>query len=450
MAELVRLRGLARAGAADRDLADGFHLEDASGRRMRIEVAAGTEFLPGDAELNDGDFVAVEAVPIEHAFDETQAGPRAAPERRLAVAQAVFVGIGTNGDALIDAAHEARTAKKAKKDAGTATDGALPPRPLTSTYVLALAAIASAVGASAVRLGPLTIDLACASLLAAGTAAFRAWSARACWFVTSASEIEKHRGAVVGMGTMVAVMGATLGGIVLCLDAIAWPERNASALFVGTVVCVNGFIAVFVVALASQKHASRLRSLLRAPPFARGELKGEWGGVEGVVRDPTPVTIDGRVHALALVTNVYERPGSDPPTVDEKQRSNATFFVDVKGRSFEIDPRAVCWASTVRFATKRSEDHVLAIPVGANALVAGHASRKNGAVRGFLTQRRDAPVLVFATPAGTSARSAVRRLLLERTTAIAVLIACAVAAGALAYALEPRLPPSNIPLGDAD
>ncbi len=198
-----------------------------------------------------------------------------------------------------------------------------------------------------------------------------------------------------------------------------------------------------------------LERLLNAPPLPLASLeKVRWGSVEGVVRDPSPVTAEGEAVALAHVLNETIQGGSDPSIFTEKILSVGTFFVDVpslahpeRRREIEIEvhPKGALWTSVVRLRTPVADSkriHAQVIPIGGSVLIAGHALHddRKKKKRAHMRSTGDESLILFASDRGTSARAEALSLLTIRRMALVIIAGCAMSMVALLAYTEPQLP----------
>jgi hypothetical protein len=98
--------------------------------------------------------------------------------------------------------------------------------------------------------------------------------------------------------------------------------------------------------------------------------------VEGIVRDPTPVTVGSTEAALGRQEFWDARSGSDPDVLVRGSFENkGTYLVDAAVGVVEIDPAETLWASTVTKTEPRvnyQHYHVIElIPIGGKIVAAG-------------------------------------------------------------------------------
>ncbi|MFT3694723.1 MAG: hypothetical protein QM831_16360 [Kofleriaceae bacterium] len=180
-----------------------------------------------------------------------------------------------------------------------------------------------------------------------------------------------------------------------------------------------GYTALRIAALAVATMSTSLMiyRLIRLAPLMRLARNPT---VVGIVRDPTPAQLDGKMVAVGREEN-YQEKFDTTKHVDEltsKQFvSKGTFFVG----DHEIDPDEMIWASTVReshegFYTTYKET----IPIGGKVAAFGWIAPDSKPPK--LVARGTHPVVVVATSQNGEPLALVRRLLIDRYIDLAVLV----------------------------
>lgn len=473
-----------RIGRVDRIVAFDVEREDAPGERVRVEPTAKVRLEPmtevrgrwEDFEddpylaplranapgphvkvavervvIREGDRVVIAGEPVEHAFDDATAGPRAAPVRRLTRVQASVIATGKDADGLVERAlRDGKREKKARAERGWRL------RRPSARVTLVTAGLFVAAAALAVPRSPLEADLVAwsAGLLAAGVALATARLMPR--FVHAGKPVsiahESHDKRVVlfsGIGLSLAIF-PTFDDAVSFGDLHRSPPINASYVTVGGVALAMALVLV-ATARATSRGAALLRTLLRSPAWGPRDLDAAWGSTEGTVRDPTPVKVEGGEHAIANVIEREVRSGSDPDIVVEKVLNRGTFFVESSDGSFELDPTRATWASAVRIVEpkekrKRADTSKVTdvVPIGGTVLVAGRATRTWKGRPAKLAEGGVESLVFFATAAGTSPRGRARRVLALRLLGLFVLAGLLVGLLVTATSLEAQLPAFHI------
>lgn len=416
--------------------------------------------------ITAGDRVALEGEEEEFAFeDESNTTLRTAPAKKLSAVTADVLATGDDPERVL--AHvvdgraeepKKRAKRKTKKEPERAQRKLV--SYVTVPRVLSFLGMLILLGASTMRTSPGFVDAVTLAIVLYGIALTVASTRSLPRFVRGKLSVEElPRGAFAS-----GVLGGLVFASLLCLALLsdmrwAWSlppagyrETNASWLVGPGAILFLAFLAgSFVV--STRKRASLLQALLGAPPFTAKPDETKWGSVEGVVRDPTPISVGGAPRALANVIEREVRAGSDPDIVTEEVLNQGTFFVDGDAGSFEIDPRAATWASAVRVVTTDTEKrHVFAdvVAIGGRALVAGRAvTPAKGEPARFVAGRAESLVF-YATGRDDNARSKVRILLLRRQLAIVALVALiGIVVGMLVH-YEPQLPGLHVEGGGGD
>lgn len=256
----------------------------------------------------------------------------------------------------------------------------------------------------------------------------------------------------------VAIMGFIMGIMGDAVFAQDDPTKQVNASLLtglsGLVLGV-GLLALLLFRQDLTRDVRLLERLLGAPPLPLAHLeKVRWGSVEGIVRDPSPVTAEGEAVALAHVINEEIQSGSNPSIFTEKILSVGTFFVDVpslahpeRRREIEIEvhPKDALWTSVVRLRTPVADSkriHAQVIPIGGSVLIAGHALHddQKKKKRAHMRSTGDESLILFASDRGTSARAEARSLLTIRRMALVIIAGCTLSMVALLAYTEPQLP----------
>lgn len=401
---------LPAAAAYERDVASPFTEVEL----VWIEVAAGDDVVVGGSVS-------------EEAF-AADGGPRAAPTTRPSAMIARVVAVGEDDSARAVAElereraavkREAPPRKKAPTDAGDPRT-----RPPLAAYVPAALVLVVAFGI-ALSLGWRRDHYAWTLLVLLGAMAFALRPARFVPdFHARTRSIE-----TVGYGTMM-VTRMVLGVIpvALVLQAIgtdlSLSERAASLL-------AASFLLAWAVTVGLvDLHPHRtLVGLLTAPRWSPGSGATAWAGIEGVVRDPTPIEIAGTRAAIGLVIRMSKGRGSNPD--EEEGRSllrQGTYVIDVGSAPIVVDPEETIWASTAR---RHPEDSASRydieewIPVGGRVLACGRIEEENGELH--LRAEGTRPAAVFATSAAGDPAAFARAVRRHRLTTIAALVGAAAA-----------------------
>jgi hypothetical protein len=191
----------------------------------------------------------------------------------------------------------------------------------------------------------------------------------------------------------------------------SWEDAsdNMSMIGIGAAACFIDVVLVEVGRRQLREEHRLLLMLIDAPELPdTGGLRETWGSIEGVARDPTPVTAEGEASAVVHVVDETATLGdSDPAKVVQRVLSAGTFFVDTSsGAKYEVDP-------AVRFKK---------------------------ATTGKLASTGPESLLFFAAEPGDSARRASRFLVRARSMSLAVILLCAAGVVALGAFAERRLP----------
>jgi hypothetical protein len=475
---VIRLGGIARrivvAGAGDETPPAPFALELDDGTVVRVELAPDLLLVDGDdSRLEAGMHVELLADDdAEYAFEEA-IGHREAPAKRLVRVTARALARGEDAGEAIERARET-LASRARGDTTPTTTptptrrgrGAGQRRPelrAIPAYALALVAAGLLVTAGWLRFSPLTVDVASVGIACLAGAGSVWTHARRPRFVRGQQTLTppKKRGE---LGYPIFIASCLLGGWMYFffadLDGQGHRIRpNLAA--VNTSITALGTVAVLLVVLfvelqraALREEQRLLRTLLDASPLAaNGQLRATWGSVEGVVRDPTPVTVEGEAAAMVHVTDQRTRSGdSYPAIVVERMLTHGTFFIDTETRTdFEVHTKAAVWTSTVerRMTTTDADDRQTStvmqlIPVGGSILVAARALRSKKARTGKLAPTGEESRVLLATDAGRSARGVANERLAARSIGVGIVLLCAGALIALGALAEPRLPPFHL------
>lgn len=457
---MIRLGGVARLISSGRfEQPAPFELELEDGHRVRVEPTADVVVEP--VAFDEGARVELlVSDDVEYAFEEAS-GHREAPAKKLVRVTARAVASGEHASDVIErvardlaSGDAARPATRPKKD--KRRDASLFPQ---ATKLLAGTALTSIVIAVALGLSPLAVDLATFALSTLAAAAGLCAVANRPRFVHGQATVDAFNR--VNDGTNIEVAAWTL--------VFAWPFSfyedakgywhdarpgeaavNVSMLGIGAAAC---FIVVVLVELRRRQLREEhrlLRMLLDAPELPdTGGLRETWGSVEGVVRDPTPVTAEGEASAVVHVVDETAKLGdSDPAKVVQRVLSAGTFFVDtIPGAKYEVDPKDARWTSTVRrraLVSLESEKfharYHQVVPISGSILVAARAVRFKKATTGKLASTGPESLLFFATEPGDSARRAARFLVRARSMSLAVILLCAAGVVALGALAERRLP----------
>ena len=441
------------AFASLRAAAPGPHVE-VHVRRSRVEVGAHVEVLAQDDD-------------VEHVFG-VGGSHRDAPDRQVSTVTARVIASGPDAAAVIDRLLLPKEKRpKPAKEEPPERGPTLKPRGSRAPLVVVLVALPFFAAASAIEVTPLTVDLVM-------TGTILVVSALSSWALSRVPRF-------VSDGKVLGPLGDTSPGrlvlflmiVPLCFmfmgffadHAGPWQAPNtppdlvynASWVSVVSLACWSLGVA-FIALTRGQSEARLFRVLLGAPPLpAEGPLSRTWGSFEGVVRDPTPVTAEGEAVAIVHVISEEVVSGSDPNIFTERVLSKGTFFVDApdeSGRSIEIHPDGAVWTSSVALSIrkdrKRDKDiieHIRAVPLRGNVLVAGRVDREPNSKVGRVASGGHESLLFVAVREGESPRNECRAMLVLRRIALLVALGGLAVAITTAVLVEPQLPSFNIPGG---
>jgi hypothetical protein len=152
--------------------------------------------------------------------------------------------------------------------------------------------------------------------------------------------------------------------------------------------------------------------------------------VEGIVRDPTPVTIGSTAAALGRAETWTARSGSDPDVLVVKSFDNkGTYLVDAAVGVVEIDPSETLWASTVNRSDPRVDDNnysvVELIPIGGKIVAAGRIVA--GSPPKLVASGTRAAIVLATSPHGEPLALA-RRMLMHHAVTIGLVAGLGVTA----------------------
>jgi hypothetical protein len=142
--------------------------------------------------------------------------------------------------------------------------------------------------------------------------------------------------------------------------------------------------------------------------------------------------------------------GSDPNIYTERVLSKGTFFVDgPNDQSLEIHPDGAVWTSSVALkVTKPGSDrvieHLRAVPLRGNVLVAGRVDRKAGSKVGKVASGGHESLLFAAVRQGESVRAECYAMLFLRRVALAVALGTLAISIGTMITIEPQLPKFNL------
>ena len=421
----------------------GWLVVDVEGRRVRIDAEgakavgdATTEASGAWRELRDrtklspeiappfkpaklvaiepavGDRVEIYGEVAERGFDDDGAY-RDAPSTSLKRVRASVVARGDKAaDTLTRALatlHPPKTRATKRRDPRRDDPGSPMNRPPAGEYVVSAGFAAAAVFTLAtwgVASEPVAIGFAACAVVTRPMRTERSFRARADKDPTTWSSLDTIF-AMLYAGTLLGLVGVVGFGplryVTLTFVAILWGLEVRAWHALGT-------------------H----RRLLAAKPWT-GRLGGTWL-VEGVVRDPTPVTVGDTERAAIGRTTEYDKGiGSNPDTIKwTRFHADGTFLVDAKAGVVEIDPDELVWASTVVEAPLKSYgDYQVSelIPVGGNVAAVGTivAGPDGGPPR--LVANGTTPAVLFATSSRGEPLGLAVAMLLHHQITVAVITA---------------------------
>lgn len=423
------------------------------GPHVRVHVAR--------ALLQDGMRVEIlaEDSDVEHVFS-ANASHRSAPDRKLVRVTARVVATGDDAAKVIDRMFEPpKPAPKPKEKKKKAPKSKLTPSTSILPYVIIGISVFFFVAASRIKLTPLTVDLCAIGITLVSSALVASALSRIPRFVSDGRVIGKL--ADVSPDRIVLftiVIPLSFMGIALMEDregpwqaANTSPESIYNASWTSLVILAGWSLAVAYIAFSRGKKEARLfRVLLGAPALpAEGELKRTWGSFEGVVRDPTPVTVEGEAVAIVHVISETVQGGSDPSIYTERILSKGTFLVDGDGQTLEIQPDGAVWTSSVAVKIRKPGnanriEHVRAVPLRGHILVAGRVDRKPRSRRGHVASGGHESLLFAAVREGENVRASLHAMLFLRRVALAVALTTAALSVSAMFVIEPQLPKFNL------
>jgi hypothetical protein len=381
---------------------------------------------------------------------------RDAPERKLAKVTARAIATGEHAADVLDGMLAPAPKPIAKRPKRRERQGASKLTATTSKTPFVLVGIAFLFfyAASSMKLSPLSVDLAAIGVTLV-SAALSSWAlSRVPRFVSD--------GRVIGRLSDVEPGRIVLFALVLPLTFMAFAafdDHDPDSLVYNASWSSLVFLAAWSLLIAyiaftrGSREARLFRVLLGAPKLPdEGELHRTWGAFEGVVRDPTPVTAEGEAVAIVHVISEEVQSGSDPNIYTERVLSKGTFFVDAPDeseRSIEIHPDGAVWTSSVALKVKkpgndRVIEHVRAVPLRGNVLVAGRVDRKAHSKVGRVASGGHESLLFVAVREGESPRAECYAMLFLRRVALAIALGTfAVAVGTM-IVIEPKLPSFNL------
>jgi hypothetical protein len=383
---------------------------------------------------------------------------RASPERKLVKVTARAIATGEHAADVLDGmlAPDPKPAPKRAKRRQREGRRSSKLTASTSKTPFVLVGIASLLlyAGFSLRLSPLSVDLGTIGITLV-SAALSSWAlSRVPRFVSD--------GRVIGRLSDVEPGRIVLFTLVFPLTFMAFAAFDDhdpgdlvyNASWASLVFLAGWSLFVAYIAFTRGRTEARLfRVLLGAPKLPEeGELRRTWGAFEGVVRDPTPVTAEGEAVAIVHVISEEVRPGSDPNIYTERVLSKGTFFVDAPDeseRSIEIHPDGAVWTSSVALEVKkpgqdRVVEHVRAVPLRGNVLVAGRVDRKADSKVGRVASGGHESLLFVAVREGESPRAECYAMLFLRRVALAVALATFALAVGTMIVVEPSLPSFNL------
>ncbi|MBX3220642.1 MAG: hypothetical protein KF795_08995 [Labilithrix sp.] len=388
-------------------------------------------------EVAAGDDVVVGGSVSEEAF-AADGGPRAAPTTRPSamIARVIAVGEDANARAVAELERERAAVKREAPARDKAPTDAGDPRtrPLLAAYAPAALVLAVAVAFGIARSFGWQRDQQAWTLLVLLVA--MAFALRPARFMPD-FHARTRSIETVGYGTMMVtrmVLGVIPVALVLQSVGTDLSLSDRAATFLAAFFLLAWAVTVVLVDL----HPHRtLAGLLNAPRWTSGSGTAGWAGIEGVVRDPTPIEIAGTRAAIGLVIRMSKGLGSNPDEEEGRTLLRAgTYVIDVGSTPIVVDPEETIWASTAR---RHPEDSTSRydieewIPVGGRVLACGRIEEKNGELH--LHAQGTRPAAVFATGAAGDPAAFARAVRRHRLTTIAVLVGAAAAALLL---LDPR------------
>jgi hypothetical protein len=210
----------------------------------------------------------------------------------------------------------------------------------------------------------------------------------------------------------------------------------------GTVLVANSAVIAVVLATRFAAHRAahrplvRLTAARRSPAFAE-DVVGTWAGV---VRDPTPVEVDGTPAAVAAIERypwslAGETSGHQLVPASRSFLARHTFLVGDAQKTIEIDPESMEWSSSV--ITNVAPDHedmftYTSIPVGGRAALWGRLAKVSDGWH--LRAVGDEAPIVLAGSAQHDPAGAARRAVRQHRRALAVMTACLLVGIGLAIA----------------
>lgn len=347
-----------------------------------------------------GEQVAVLGEVIEEGFLDGSGGPRSAPMRGATTVRAIAIARGPDADALLD------EVSRVVLESNRWLYGDRWPSRWAAVFALVGVAIGGLTLATRGPLGRAGVALACLEV----AAFFAVMAAARCVTGTYGSwwgELPRAIRVLAWPIVLIPGIVAPFAAAALLASETEWLARS----FLGWAAAAGGFGALMAVR-GTRPIARCFGRLLSAPVLAPPFTAGAWGAASGTVAERNAPTY--------IV-------GPQPDLVSDCQFAIETqhgpLFVN---RPFE-------WASTEwRWRARgRNESHVMSVPVGGHALVAGTLSR-DGAVW-ELVWNRDQPLCLYATGPGGDARRVLGRRLaaLQAARAATAVLALAIAAAAV-------------------
>jgi hypothetical protein len=316
-----------------------------------------------------------------------------------------------------------------------------------------------------VRFSPTTLEL---SAIALWLLAFMAWS----WgtmpaslaFVRLPDGLEGKVVRLDGVNALqaVLVMVAGIGVLVMIgLTLSDWPPNHFEAGGIenaSRIVAIIGLSAVGAFLLETvmpHPHHPLLRLLARAEPWSPMLSDAPIRYATGVVRDPTPVLVDGQEAAFADVTDEEVMPGSDPNITRRAFANDGSFLVDLGHRTtIEVVPWGAHWVGATRTvrqlvaASGRPRNITCdALPVGATVTVAGNVEQDAATRALYMRVSAGAPLLILGGPAAEGGVRLAGLALRHRWIAAGVLVALGAVGAAGAWTMAQRLPPTQVTSG---
>jgi hypothetical protein len=202
-------------------------------------------------------------------------------------------------------------------------------------------------------------------------------------------------------------------------------------------VALSMVVVAVSIGIIGEPTYSLHRRLLRATPW-RGEVGGD-ASIEGVVRDPTPVTVGQRAVAIGRGTGFDAVEGSNPDKLLwHRFHGRGTFLVDTAAGVVEVSPLQAVWSTSIRERVKTHDDDadyeiVEVIPVGARVLAAGRIGPGDAGGPVRLLARGTDPAIIVATSSVGEPRAWLQRLAVARALRAVALIGLGVAAGSVLF-----------------